>query len=352
MIIGAAGNDAQALALERRCHSARVLYDLVSVRRELGLERLAEADRLRGDGMHERPTLRVGEHRTVDVPAMLLRAEDERAARPPQRLVRRAGHDGRVGQRRRVCARSHQPGYVRHVHHEHGAHLFRYLREPREIYRPGVRRVSRHDDLRSDLPRLRRDGIVVQLFRLGVEAVGHEVVQLGREVDGAAVREVPALVQLQAHDGVADVAERGVRLHVGGRSGVRLYVHVLRPEQLLRAVDSQLFGDVDELAGAVVAASGVALRVLVGQWRALCLQHRAARVVLRRDEHDVPALPVRLLPDGLRDLGVTLHQHAHGNPPLSLMWESGHPERAGALNNLGHALQEQDMPRARTPANR
>ena len=95
------------------------------------------------------------------------------------------------------CApRGDQPGYVRHVHHQHGADLPRDLRETREIYRPRVGRVPRHDDLGPDLPRLCRDDVVVQLLRLRIEAVGGEIVELGREVDGAAVRQVPPLVQL------------------------------------------------------------------------------------------------------------------------------------------------------------
>jgi hypothetical protein len=46
-------------------------------------------------------------------------------------------------------------------------------------------------------------------------------------------------------------------------------------EQLLGALDGQRLGDVDELAAAVVAAARIALGILVGQHRALRLQHRA-----------------------------------------------------------------------------
>ena len=225
-------------------------------------------------------------------------------------------------------ASGNQPGYVRHVHHQYGADLLRDLREAREIDRPRVRRIPRHDDLWPNLSRLCRDDVIVQLLRLRVEAVGGEVVELGREVDGAAVRQVSSLVQLQAHDRVADIAERCVRLHVGGCSGVGLHVGMLGPEQLLRPVDRQLLSDVDELAGAIVAASRVALRVLVRERGALRFEHRATRVVLRCDEHDVPALPVRLLPYGLRNLRVTFHQHAHGNTPRSRCGRQANEERS------------------------
>ena len=64
-------------------------------------------------------------------------------------------------------------------------------------------------------------------------------------------------------------------------------VGVLGTEQLLDAVDRELFGDVDELAAAVVALARIALGVLVGQLRALRRHDRRAGVILRRDQLDV-----------------------------------------------------------------
>jgi hypothetical protein len=76
---------------------------------------------------------------------------------------------------------------------------------------------------------------------------------------------------------------------------MRLHVGVGGAEQLLRPLDRQLLGDVDEFAAAVVALAGIAFGVLVGQHRALRLEHARARVVLRGDQLDVVflALPAR-----------------------------------------------------------
>ena len=55
--------------------------------------------------------------------------------------------------------------------------------------------------------------------------------------------------------------------HVRLRAGVRLDVGVLGAEELLRALDRERLGDVDELAAAVVALARIALGVLVGEDR-------------------------------------------------------------------------------------
>ena len=97
---------------------------------------------------------------------------------------------------------------------------------------------------------------------VAVHVVGHEVVVLAGEVDRRAVGQVAALVEGEAHDGVAALQQGVVDGHVGLRPGVRLHVGVLRAEQLLGAVAGQVLGHVHHLAAAVVAASRVALGVL------------------------------------------------------------------------------------------
>ena len=68
----------------------------------------------------------------------------------------------------------------------------------------------------------------------------------------------------------------------------------LQPNSLLGAVDRQLLGHVDVLAAAVVALARIALGVLVGQHRALRLQHGARDDVLRRDQLDLLLLALQL----------------------------------------------------------
>ena len=117
-------------------------------------------------------------------------------------------------------------------------------------------------------------------------------------VDRRAVREVAAVREHHAEHLVVRVArlEEGAEdRHVGLRAGVRLHVRVLGAEQLLRPVDRELLGHVDELAAAVVAAARVALGVLVVHRRADRGEDGRARVVLRGDQAERGALALELV---------------------------------------------------------
>ena len=59
-------------------------------------------------------------------------------------------------------------------------------------------------------------------------------------------------------------------------AGVRLHVGVLGAEELLAPVAGEVLGVVDHVVAAVVALGRIALGVLVGEHRALRLEHRAA----------------------------------------------------------------------------
>ena len=98
------------------------------------------------------------------------------------------------------------------------------------------------------------------------------------------------------------VVDGDVRL----RAGVRLDVGVLGAEQRLGAVDRELLGHVDELAAAVVAPAGIALGVLVGQHRALRLEHRHRHEVLGGDHLERALLAIELHDEDLGDLGIDL----------------------------------------------
>src|ERR671930_818695 len=117
-----------------------------------------------------------------------------------------------------------------------------------------------------------------------------------------------AVWQRQPHDRVAGLEQGVEHRRVGLRARVWLHVDVLGPEQLLGAVNGQLLGHVEVLAAAVVAAAGVSLGVLVGQHRALALQHRLRHEVLGGDHLERPLLALELGPQHRRDLRIDLLQ--------------------------------------------
>src|ERR1700686_2189920 len=146
--------------------------------------------------------------------------------------------------------------------------------------------------------------LVIDLAAVGTDAVLRGAEQLAGEVDLGAVRQVTAVVETHAENGIARLHQREIRRRIRLRSGMRLHVGVVGAEQLLGALDRQLLGHVDVLAAAVVALAGIAFRVLVGEHRALRLQHPWTGVVLRSDELDVLLLAAALALYRARQLGI------------------------------------------------
>ncbi len=95
---------------------------------------------------------------------------------------------------------------------------------------------------------------------------------------------------------------------VGLRAGMRLHVGEGAAEQLFRPIDCQGFRHVNIDAAAIVAASGVAFGVFVGQHGPLGFQHRGGDDVLRGDQFDAVLLPVEFRADGGGKFGVGVRQ--------------------------------------------
>ena len=260
---------------------------------------------LAGDDVLQRAALLAREHRRVDLLGDVgVVGQDDAAARTGEGLVRRGRGDVRVRHRRRVQPGGDQPGEVRHVHHQVGAHGVGDPAELGEVQLPGVGGPAGNDQLRLVL--------LGQALHLGhvdpvvlfADLVRDHVVEPAGEVDPHAVGQVPAVGQVQAHDGVARLDQRVHHRGVGLRAGVRLHVRVLGAEQGLDPVDRELLDHVHVLAAAVVALARVALGVLVGQHRALRLHHGNRGVVLRGDHLQAVALAGQFVVDLRRDLRI------------------------------------------------
>ncbi len=132
--------------------------------------------------------------------------------------------------------------------------------------------------------------------------------------------EVAAGGERHAEDSVAGLQEGEEHGAVGLGARVRLHVGEAAAEDLARAVDGQALGAVDLGAAAVVAAAGVAFGVLVGQDRALGVEHGGGDHVLARDQLDAVLLPGELGADGVGELGVGLGEGRVEETVLALAW--------------------------------
>ncbi len=176
---------------------------------------------------------------------------------------------------------------MRHVADQQRTDLVGDLAERGEVPQPRIGGGAGHDHLGAALTREGADLVEVDEVGLAVDVIGHEVVVLAAEVHRRPVGQVAALVEREAQDRVAALEQRVIDGHVRLRAGMRLDVDVLGAEELLRAIAGEVLRDIDDLAAAVVAAPGIALRVLAGENRPHRLEHGERRVVLRRDELEV-----------------------------------------------------------------
>ena len=206
-----------------------------------------------------------------------------------------------------MLARGDQPGDVRHIHHQLGVHRIGDSPKAREIQRARVCARARHDEFRAMLFRKPLHLVVVNRLKFAVDAIGYDVVDLRRKVHRRAVRQMAALVEAHSHNGIARLQGCEVRRHIRLRAAVGLHIGVFGGEQRLGAADGEAFGDIHELAAAVVAPPRIALGVLVGENRALRLQHGWAGVVFGGDKVDIAALPLDFALNGARNLGVLPH---------------------------------------------
>ena len=191
-----------------------------------------------------------------------------------------------------------------HVDHQVGADFVRDLAEPGPVPDPAVGGAAGQDKLGLVLQRLGADLVEIQHLVLLAHAIGDGVEPLARHVHGRAVGQVTAGIQVETQEGVAGLQQGQEHGLVHLAAGIGLHVGKVRAEQFLRALDRQRFGDVDELAAAVIAFAGITFGILVRHDRTLRFKHGGADDVFRGDQFDLFALTAKFGRDGAEDLGI------------------------------------------------
>ena len=150
--------------------------------------------------------------------------------------------------------------------------------------------------------------VVIDELVFFAHAIRHHVVGFARKIELVPVRQVPAVGQVQPHDGIARRKHRSVRRLVGLRAGMRLHVGVFGAEELFGAVARQVFHNVGKFAAAVIALARIPLGVFVGEDAAGGFQHRLGREILAGDQLQLASLPLHFLLDRPEYLGIHLRQ--------------------------------------------
>ena len=180
------------------------------------------------------------------------------------------------------------------------------------IDRPRVGAGADHDDLRLVLHREGLHLVEVDGLGLAIHPVKNPAIEPSGETGGTPVGEMAPVGEVHPQDRIPGLQDGKINGHVGLNARMRLHVDMLRPEELLAPLDGQPLDDIDEFAPPVVSCARVPLGVLVGHDAPLGLQDSLADEVFRGDHFEFSCLSPGLLPDGLRDLRVGLHQIGHG----------------------------------------
>ena len=304
VIIGAAGHQLHAPGQQLLGHGLSVFDDLSAVLLELGLQCLAEAHSLCGDHVLQRAALGAREDGLVDLLGNLLAVgEDQTAPGAAQGLMGGGSHHIGIGHRALMIACCHQTGDVGHIHHQQRAVVMGNLSDPLEVNGTGIGRSTGHHQLRLYLGHLLGHLVIVD-EALVVDAVGNEVIVLAGHIHGAAVGQMTALAQIHAHHRVAQIQQAKVNGHIRLSTAVGLYIGIGCTKELLCPVDGDLLHLIDVHAAAVVALSGIALGILVGEDAAHGRHDGRRYNVLAGNELNVLALAVQLPIHGSAQLGI------------------------------------------------
>ena len=303
--VGATGHDVQTALHQLISQRNSVRANLFLVVFELGAQRLAESDSLGCDHVHQGAALNAREDGRVDLfRDIFVVGQDHATTRTAQGFVGGGGGHVGIGERAGVFTRSNQTGKVGHVDHQVGTNAVGDFAHLGEIHLTRDGRTTCDDQLGLVFGSQSLNLIIVDQAVLLAHAILNGVEPFARLVGLGAVGQVAAGIQRHTQNGVTRLQQRGENTLVCLAARVRLNVCEITTEQLLGAVDRQIFGDVDILATAVIAAARITFGVLVGHDRALGFHHSGRNDVFGRNQLDLVALAAQFIGDRLVQFGI------------------------------------------------
>src|SRR4030042_3359341 len=143
--------------------------------------------------------------------------------------------------------------------------------------------------------------IIVNPLRFPIHSIMDKLIPFAGEAYRAPMAEVSPMSQAHAHHLIPVIQQGKIDGCIGLSPAMRLDIGILSLIELLCPKDGHLLHFVNFLTTTIVAVPWVTLSVLVGQDGALCLQHRAAGVVLGRNEHQFVSLSFLFVSNCRRD---------------------------------------------------
>src|SRR5208337_5091328 len=179
---------------------------------------------------------------------------------------------------------------MRHIHEEIGADLIRYRPESGKIPMARIAGAASDDELWLVLLGEPRHRVHVDTVVVWPNPVGDRLEPAAGEIDMRAMRQMAARGEIESHEGITRLQQSEKHGLVRLAAGIRLHIGKFAVEETGDTLDSQVFGDIDELAAAVIAPARIALRIFVGQNRSLRFEDGFRDDVLGSDQLDFMAL--------------------------------------------------------------
>ena len=203
-----------------------------------------------------------------------------------------------------MFARRNEAGNVRDIHHQQRAYLVRHLTELFKIELARIGACARDDHFWLMLQRQLTHGFIINLLCFLIHAVRNDIEVFARDINRAAVREMPAVREAHAEYRVARFEHRKIYRRIRLRARMRLNIRKLRTKQLLCALNRERFGHVNKLTAAVIPLARIPFGILVGQMRPHRVHHGFRHEVFGSDELNVVLLTVQLIHHGFVDFFV------------------------------------------------
>ena len=191
----------------------------------------------------------------------------------------------------------HQTGNMGHIHHQIGADFVCNLTELGKVDGAGIGAGTGNDH-----PGLAGLGgfqnfFIVDGLRFVIQTVGDDVEVFAGDIHRTAVGQMTAVCQIHAQNRVAGIyqSEESGQVGVGARVG--LNIGVIAAKQLTGPLAGNLLCNIHRIAATIIALSGIAFRVFVGQTSAHCEHHGFTDDIFRCNQFDIAALARVFLAD-------------------------------------------------------
>ena len=266
VIVRASGHYRNSPADQALAKRFRIQHNIFSIFLELRTQYLLEADRFGSDHMHQRSPLDSREYRLIQLVFLrkFLTGQDQAASWTSQRLMRGSRSHMRIGNWAGMLPGSHKPRNMGNIHHQIRAHLIRYLTEPLEINRSGIRAGACHNHLRPAFPGGALHLIVInEAFR--INPIGYAFKIGAGEICRASVRQMATLRKVHAHHGIPWLKQGKKYCHICLRAGMRLHVSIGTSKNLLGTRYGKSLHFIYALAASIKPFSRISLCIFIGK---------------------------------------------------------------------------------------